>query len=158
MKKFKSLCHGHRFPAVVIGCAVRWYFRFSLRLHNVYRAVDRAVDTVDFLFRAKRGRAAARRYFEKATAGNGVPKTVTINADRDVPIKIRQSKYLNNGAEQDHRAIKHIVRPMLGFKSFRCARMIFGGIELMHVIAKGQMKSDDGRHRSVAEKFHDLEK
>jgi hypothetical protein len=34
----------------------------------------------------------------------------------------------------------------------------FGGIELMHMIAKGQMKSDDGRHRSVAEKFHDLEK
>jgi len=28
MKKSKSLYHGHRFPAEVIGCAVRWYFRF----------------------------------------------------------------------------------------------------------------------------------
>jgi len=55
-----------------------------------------------------------------------------INADREAPIKIRQSKYLNNVAEQDHRAIKHIVRPMLGFKSFRCARIIFGGIEHAH--------------------------
>ena len=45
----------------------------------LYRAVDKAGDTVDFLFRAKRGRAAARRYFEKAIAGNGVPKTVTID-------------------------------------------------------------------------------
>jgi putative transposase len=47
---------------------------------------------------------------------------------------------------------------MLGFKSFRCARIILGGIELMHMIAKGQMKSDDGRHRSVAEQFYDLSK
>ncbi|MEA3097664.1 MAG: putative transposase [Caballeronia mineralivorans] len=137
----------------------------------MYRAIDKAGDTVDFLFRAKRGKAAARRYFEKAIAGNGVPETVTIdkiganlaglnaiNADREVPIKIRQSKYLNNVAEQDHRAIKRIVRPMLGFKSFRCAHIILGGIELVHMIAKGQMKSDDGRHRSVAEQFYDLAK
>jgi putative transposase len=47
---------------------------------------------------------------------------------------------------------------MLGFKSFRCARVILGGIELMHMIAKGQMKSDDGRHRSVAKQFYDLAK
>jgi transposase-like protein len=135
----------------------------------LYRAVDKAGDRVDFLFRAKRDKAAARRYFEKAIAGNGVPETVTtdksganlaglnaINADREMPIKIRQSKYLNNVVEQDHRAIKRIVRPMLGFKSFRCARVILGGIELMHMIAKGQMKSDGGRHRSVAEQFYDL--
>jgi putative transposase len=135
------------------------------------RAVDKAGDTVDFLFRAKRDKAAARRYFEKAIAGNGVPETVTIdksgadlaglnaiNADREVPIKIRQSKYLNNVVEQDHRAIKRIVRSMLGFTSFRCVRIILGGIELMHMIAKGQMKSHDGRHRSVAEQFYDLTK
>jgi transposase-like protein len=35
MKKTKSLYHSHRFPAVVIGCAVRWYFRFSLSLRDV---------------------------------------------------------------------------------------------------------------------------
>ena len=75
-----------------------------------------------------------------------------------MPIKIRQSKYLNNVVEQDHRAIKRIVRPMLGFKSFRCARVILGGIELMHMIAKGQMKSDGGGQRSVAEQFYDLAK
>jgi putative transposase len=147
------------------------YIKVKGEWKHLYRAFDKTGDTVDFLFRAKRDKAAARRYFEKAIAGNGVPETVTIdksganlaginaiNADREVPIKIRQSKYLNNVVAQDHRAIKCIVRPMLGFKSFRCARIISGGIELMHMIAKGQMKSDDGRHRSVAEQFYDLAK
>src|SRR5471032_1654076 len=123
------------------------YIKVKGEWKYLYRAVDKAGDTVDFLFRAKRDKAAARRYFEKA-----------IDADREVPIKIRQSKYLNNVVEQDHRAIKRIVRPMLGFKSFRCARIILGGIELVHMIAKGQMKSDGGRHRSVAEQFYDLAK
>jgi hypothetical protein len=35
MKKRKSLYHGHRFPAAVISCAVRWYFRFSLSLRDI---------------------------------------------------------------------------------------------------------------------------
>ncbi|MEM5332121.1 IS6 family transposase, partial [Paraburkholderia sp. JHI2823] len=35
MKKRKSLYHGHRFPAIVISCAVRWYFRFSLSLRDI---------------------------------------------------------------------------------------------------------------------------
>ena len=33
--KTKSLYHGHRFPAVVIYCAVPWNFRFSLSLRDV---------------------------------------------------------------------------------------------------------------------------
>ena len=32
---------------------------------------------------------------------------------------VRQVKYLNNIVEQDHRAIKHVNKPMLNFKSFR---------------------------------------
>jgi len=35
MKKSKSLYHGHRFPAGVISCAVRWYFRFQLSLRDI---------------------------------------------------------------------------------------------------------------------------
>ena len=35
MKKSKSFYHGHRFPAAVISCAVRWYFRFQLSLRDV---------------------------------------------------------------------------------------------------------------------------
>ena len=47
------------------------------------------------------------------------------------------TKYLNDIVEQDHRAIKRIVRPMLGFKSFRYASILIAGIETMHMIKKG---------------------
>src|SRR5471032_3167131 len=147
------------------------YIRVKGEWRYLYRAVDKDGNTIDFLLRAHRDKTSARRYFEKSIAQNRVPETVTIdksgadlaalealNDDRETPIRIRQSKYLNNVVEQDHRAIKRIVRPMLGFKSFRCARVILGGIELVHMIAKGQMKSDGGRHRSVAEQFYDLAK
>ncbi len=102
-------------------------------------------------------------------AQNGAPETVTIdksganlaaleasNADREVPIKIRRSKYLNNLVEQDHWAIKRRTRPMLGFKYFRCARILLAGIELMHTIAKGQMKCARGTHPSTADQFYNL--
>ena len=125
--------------------------------------MDKAGNTVDFLLRARRDKLAARRYFEQAIARNTVPETVTIdksganraaleavNAERETPIQIRQNKYLNNVVEQDHRAIKRIVRPMMGFKDFRCARIIPLGVEVVHMIRKGQMKGDD-THRSVVE-------
>ncbi len=119
------------------------YIRVKGEWRYLYRAVDKDGNTVDFLLRAHRDKTAARRYFEKSIAQNGVPETVTIdksganlaaleaiNADRETPIKIRQSKYLNNLVEQDHRAIKRRTRPMLGFKTFRCARILLGGIEV----------------------------
>ncbi len=45
---------------------------------------------------------------------------------------------------------------MMGFKDFRCARIILSGIEIMHMIRKGQMKGDNSR--SVAEQFYSLAK
>jgi putative transposase len=113
--------------------------------------VDKADDTIDFLFRAKRNKMAARRFFEKSIAQNGVAETVTIyksgsnltalhamNAELETPITARQVKYLNNVVEQDHRAIKRRTRPMLRFKDFHCARVILSGIEVMHTIKKGR--------------------
>ena len=135
----------------------------------LYRAVDKDGNTVDFLLRAHRDKTAARRNFEKSIAQNGVPETITIdksganlaaleaiNADREAPIKIRQSKYLNNLVEQDHRAIKRRTQPMLGFKTFRCARILLAGIEVMRMIAKGQMKCARGTDPSAADQFYDL--
>ena len=57
-----------------------------------------------------------------------------IQADSGLTIMLRQSKYLNNIVEQDHWAIKRV-----GFKTFRCARIIIAGIETMHMIRKGQL-------------------
>ena len=62
-----------------------------------------------------------------------------MRADSGADIGLRQSKYIDNLVEQDHRAIKRIVRPMLGFKSFHCARAILAGIETMHMNKKGQL-------------------
>ena len=69
---------------------------------------------------------------------------------------MRQSKYLNNIVEQDQRAIKRIVRPMLAFKSFRCARILIAGIELMHMIKKGQLDYPEGQVTPAASKFYSL--
>ena len=54
--------------------------------------------------------------------------------------ELRQIKYLNNIIEQDHRTIKRIVKPMMGFKSFSSARRTLSGIEAMHMIRQGQAK------------------
>lgn len=56
----------------------------------------------------------------------------------DQRITVRQVKYLNNMVEQDHRGIKRITNPMLGFKNFACAAATLAGIELYHMIRKGQ--------------------
>ena len=145
------------------------YVKVNGEWKYLYRAVDKAGDTVDFLLRAKRDKVAARRYFEKAIDQNGVPETVTIdksganlaglhaiNAERETSIKIRQAKYLNNVVEQDHRAIKRRTRPMLGFKNFNCARVILSGIELMHMIKKGQLQCSGNTPLSAAQQFYSL--
>jgi putative transposase len=122
------------YPLDVIVLCVRWYMAYSPSLRNLEEMI---------LLRAHRDKAAARRYSEKAIDQNGEPETITVdksganlaalealNAERSTPIKVRQNKYLNNIVEQDHRAIKRIIKPMMGFKNFRCARIILAGIEL----------------------------
>jgi hypothetical protein len=74
-------------------------------------------------------------------SGSNVAALEAMNAGRRKRIVVRQVKYLNNIVEQDHRAIKRRTRPMLGFKDFRCARILLSGIELMHMIKKRQMKN-----------------
>jgi hypothetical protein len=54
-------------------------------------------------------------------------------------VELRQNKYLNNVVEQDHRNIKRIVKPMMGFKSFNTARRTLRGIETMSMIRKRQV-------------------
>ena len=56
-------------------------------------------------------------------------------------VSFRQVKYLNNIIEQDHRSIKRIVNPMLGFQSFRSASKTLKGIEAMNMIKKRQVNN-----------------
>ena len=130
------------------------YVRIKGVWKYLYRAVDKAGATVDFLLTAKRDRKAALRFLRKAIGHNGAPEKITIdksgantaaiesyNKDHKAGIEIRQVKYLNNIVEQDHRAVKRLARPMLGFKSFRSAQVTLTGIELMHMIRKGQLRT-----------------
>ena len=135
----------------------------------LYRAVDRLGQTVDFLLTAKRDLAAARRFFVRAIKLHEAPEKVTIDksgantaavhslqTEDELDIELRQSKYLNNLIEQDHRPIKRRTRSMLGFKSFNTARRLISGIETMHAIKKGQLPSEDGTSPSAAEQFYSL--
>ena len=64
---------------------------------------------------------------------------------------------LNNIVEQDHRAVKRVTRPMLGFKSFDAAQDTLVGIELMHMIKKRQMIMETGEEGlTAAELFYSL--
>jgi putative transposase len=63
------------------------------------------------------------------------------NAEHEADIEIRRRKYLKNIVEQDHRAIKRVARPALGFKFFRSAAATLAGVELMHMIRKGQLRA-----------------
>ncbi|MDH6186602.1 transposase-like protein [Polaromonas sp. CG_23.6] len=135
----------------------------------LYRAVDKEGKTVDFLLTARRDKAAVLRFFDKAMKPNGVPEKVTmdksgankaamdeINVRGEIPIIVRQVKYLNNIVEQDHRAIKRVTKPMLNFKSFRAARNVLTGIELMHMIRKGQLLLQGLIELSFADQFYAL--
>jgi putative transposase len=145
------------------------YVKVAGQWKYLYRAVGRDGDTVDFLLRVKRDHAAARGFFERAIDLHGVPEKITIDksgantaaitsiqADSGLPIEMRQSKYLNNIVEQDHRAVKRITRPMLGFKTFRCASILIAGVETMHMIRKGQLGNIKDRATSAANQFYSL--
>jgi transposase-like protein len=145
------------------------YIKIKGQWRYLYRAVDKEGQTIDFLLTAHRDKKAARRFFKKAVRQHGLPAKVTIDKsgantaalealqeETGQAIEIRQNKYLNNLVEQDHRAIKRLVRPMLSFKTFDSARCTLRGIELMHMIKKGQMIPGDGMKLSAAGQFYSL--
>jgi putative transposase len=128
------------------------YIKVQGEWRYLYRAVDKYGDTVDFLLTKRRDRAAALRFLRKAVGSNGTPESVTIDKsgsnqsalesfveESGSQIEIRQSKYLNNMVEQDHRTVKRKMRAALGFKSFSSAKITIAGIEAMSIIRKGQV-------------------
>ena len=78
------------------------------------------------------------------------------NKDNGTAIMIRQVKCLNNIVEQDHRGMKRVTGPMLGFKSFDAAQSTLAGIELIHMLKNQQLEGEEVGSRSVAEQFYGL--
>jgi transposase, IS6 family len=138
------------------------YVKVKGRWSYLYRAVDSRGQTIDFfLLSAKRDAEAAKQFFRKAL---GQPHTVnprTITVDKTQPIRrpvaemkqdaelwrfsrLRQVRFLNNIVEQDHRRVKRLTRPGLGFGSFWTARRTLAGFEAMAMIRKGQVQDIGG--------------
>lgn len=125
------------------------YVKIKGQWHYLYRAVDKSGATIDFMLSKNSDKRAAERFLNKAIGYSGTPGKMTvdksgsnnaalksINKGLDVgeKIKIRQIKYLNNIVESDHRFIKRITKPMMGFKAFHSANATLLGVELHHML------------------------
>src|SRR5215472_6348744 len=144
--------HHHKRPVWLSWRLDETSIRVKGEWKYLYRAVDKYGQTIDFLLTEQRDEPAATRFLTQAIRRHGVPEKITIdgseanatairgyNEAHGTAIIIRQVKYLNNVVEQDHRSVKRVTRPMLGFKSFEAAQGMLVGIELMHMLKKGQM-------------------
>jgi transposase-like protein len=135
------------------------YIKVGGQWKHLYRAVDKEGNTVDFLLRAHRDKAAARRYFEKSIDQNGEPETVTIDKS-GANLAALDALNAERGTEQRCRArspgdqATHTAHA--GLQEFSlCPHILLSGIELMHMIAKGQI-GDRGIGYTRAEQFYSL--
>jgi transposase, IS6 family len=113
--------------------------------------------TLDFLFSPVRDAQAATRFFLKALAASHTSEPRVINVDKNAAYpkaiaelkaagmiaescELRQVKYLNNLIEQDHRFIKRLTKPEMGFFSFETAWRTLQGFEVMNMIRKRQLQ------------------
>ena len=122
----------------------------------LYRSVDSQGNALEFLLSPTRNAQAAKRFFSKALAAphTSTPRVITVDKNAAYPkafkelkaeeimpalCELRQSKYLNNVVEQDHRFMKRLVKLGMGFFSFETAWRTLQGFEVMNMIRKGQM-------------------
>src|SRR6266581_6333758 len=162
--------HRRKRPVWVSWRMDETYIKVKGQWYYLYRAVDKTGQTIDFLLTAQRDEQAAKRFLTKAIRRHGVPEKITIdgsaaneaaiksyNEAHGTAIAIRKIKYLNNIVEQDHRGVKRVTRPMLGFKAFDAAQSTLVGIELMHMIKKRQLLIEEGNEgRTAADLFYSL--
>jgi len=133
------------------------YLKIKGKNAYLYRAVDSEGKTIDFFLSEHRDKDATKKFFKKALKSihNQQPRVITTdkyaatevaihemiyNGTISVKTTLRKIKYLNNIIEQDHRFIKRKIKPMLGFDSFETATKTICGIEIMHMIRKGQVE------------------
>ncbi|MBF7097845.1 IS6 family transposase [Alkalibacter mobilis] len=143
------------------------YLKIKGKNAYLYRAVDSDGSTVDFYVSESRDKHAARKFFKKSVeaAHNQQPRVITTDKYGATEIAIleeiyygslscktqhRMTKYLNNIIEQDHRFIKKKINPMLGFHSYESAVKTICGIEIMHMIRKGQVEGIQCVHSEVS--------
>src|SRR5467141_5094378 len=159
----EEVFHRRKRPVWVSWRMDETYIKVKGQWRYLYRAVDKTGQTIDFLLTEERDEQAAKRFLTKAIRRHGVPEKITIdgsaaneaairsyNTEHGTAIEIRKVKYLNNIVEQDHRAVKRVTRPMLGFKAFEAAHDTLVGIDLMHMIKKRQRVVEEGEEGRTA--------
>ena len=117
------------------------YITINGKTHYLWRAVDQHGNVLDILVTSRRDTRAATRFFRKLLKGLGyVPRVLITDklrsygaAQRRVlrSVTHRQSKYLNNRAENSHQPTRHRERAMKKFTSARHAQRFlsaFSGI------------------------------
>jgi IS6 family transposase len=146
------------------------YVKVGKEWKYLYRAVDSAGDTIEFMLSAKRDVPAAKRFFKKMMRADHRRLPFTIGADKHasypeafatsvkekilpVDCKLRRVKYFNNVIEQDRRAIRRRWRAMQCFRSFHTAERTLEGVEALHMMSKGQVKRLDGSDAIGQAKF-----
>ena len=167
--QLEEACHQRKRPVWVSWRMDETYIKIKGHWYDLYRAVDTTGQTIDFLLTEPRDEHAAKRFLTQAIRRHGVPEKMTIdgsaaneaaikrdNEEYGTTIEIRQTKYLNNMVEQDHRGVKRITRPMLGFKSFDAAQSTLVGIALMHMLRKRQLEDGVEQGLTAAEQFYTL--
>jgi IS6 family transposase len=137
------------------------YVKVKGRWMYLYRAVDGRGQTIDFCSRPsvtprRRNGFSARHWRQPHTVN---PRTITVDKNAAYPKAtmemkkdgelwrrsgLRQVKYLNNIVEQDHRRVKRLTGPGLGFGGFWTARRTLAGYEAMAMIRKGQVQNIGG--------------
>ena len=149
-------CRAHLKPTNDSWRVDETYIEVKGEWKYLYRAVDSEGNTLEFMLSAKRDARAAERFFHKTlkASHNQSPRVINVDknaaypkaidelkAEKTVPetSELRQNKYLNNIIEQDHRFIKRLVNPGMGFGSFNTARRTLRGYEAMNMIRKGQI-------------------
>ena len=131
------------------------------------QTVDSLGQTIHVLLSAQQDAAAAKRFFRKALAQphTGNPRTITVVKNPAYPravadlkragelwrfSKLRPRKYLNNIVEQDHRRIKRLVRPGLGFGGLETAKRTLAGYEAMAMIKGAGPQRWRSRHAGAS--------
>ena len=132
------------------------YIKVAGNWTYLYRAVDSAGETIDFMLSPKRDLIAAKLFLRLALS-NGGPRPRVVNVDGHPAYasavtelkqtgelsrrcRCRTAPYLNNIIEQDHRFIKKRITSSLGFRSIEGAYRTIAGYEAMHAIRKGQVR------------------
>jgi transposase, IS6 family len=133
------------------------YIKVKKQWVYLYRAVDSQGNTLDFFFSSTRDAQAAKQFLLKTLAASHTSSPRVINVDKNAAYpkafaelkaekhipencELRQVKYLNNLIEQDHRFMKRLTKPGMGFFSFETAWRTLQGFEVLNMIRKGQVR------------------